>query len=109
MPNQDSIDYLLGLDGWSDASEANPVTLYVIIRSVSASGMSRNMSFYVIEDGRLVGATYHVARVLGETVRAYCGNNVIRLSRRDGDAQHLARSLAARLARVGYSVKPMVI
>lgn len=72
--------YLLGDYGLREGS-----TVYAVIRSVSASGMSRTMSFYVAGtdgDGRpdVSNVTWHVAQILGYTLRdSRYGERVIRV------------------------------
>jgi len=39
--------------------------VYCIVRHVSASGMSRQISFHVVEAGQILNITYHVGNVLG--------------------------------------------
>ena len=39
--------------------------IYAIVRSVARSGMSRTMSFFMVEDGELINITHVVARVCG--------------------------------------------
>lgn len=51
--------------------------LYANIRHVSASGMTRKISFYLVSGGELVNVTYHVARVTGYKVKDWHGHNVI--------------------------------
>jgi hypothetical protein len=48
-----------------------------IVRSVSASGLSRKISFFAVVDGELLNLTYCMAQFLGEKVGDYCGFNVI--------------------------------
>jgi hypothetical protein len=55
-------------------------TIYTIVRSVSASGMSRTMSFKVIKDGELCDVTYYVAGLLDYSLNDYHGHNTIRVS-----------------------------
>lgn len=59
--------------------------IYAIVRSVARSGMSRTMSFFMVEDGELINITHVVARVCGYklnednwTIRVCgCGMNMI--------------------------------
>lgn len=59
--------------------------IYAIVRSVARSGMSRTMSFFMVEDGGLINITHVVARVCGYklnednwTIRVRgCGMNMI--------------------------------
>lgn len=43
----------------------NPPEIYTILRSVSASGMSREISVSVVLAGKLICIDHHVANVLG--------------------------------------------
>ena len=40
-------------------------TIYTILKSVSASGMSRKLSVFKIENNEPVWLSYHVARIVG--------------------------------------------
>lgn len=40
-------------------------TIYTVLKSVSASGMSRKLSVFKIENNEPVWLSYHVARILG--------------------------------------------
>lgn len=52
-----------------------------IVRSVSASGMSRLISFYYVEeDGELSSITWSIAQILGYKVQNYHGFNAIRVN-----------------------------
>lgn len=56
-------------------------TAYTIIRHVSASGMTRDISVKVIDgDGRLRDVSWHVAKVLGWTLRDVSGNWAVRVT-----------------------------
>lgn len=55
-------------------------TVYSVIRSVSASGMSRTISLKVISGGQLCDITYSVAGLLGYSVINYHGYNAIRVN-----------------------------
>ncbi len=59
-------------------------TVYTIVRSVSRSGMSRNISLVLFrrdEDGReyTMHPNYHAARVLGETLVNDQGSDALRV------------------------------
>ena len=87
-------------------------TVYAIVRSVSASGMSRTMSLFAISssgDGPtdLYNITYHVARVLGKSLRdTRYGERVIRV---DGAGMDMVfatvYNLASALHGNGYALK----
>lgn len=59
--------------------------IYAIVRSVARSGMSRTMSFFMVEDRELINITHVVAQVCGYrlnkdnwTIRVHgCGMNMI--------------------------------
>lgn len=53
--------------------------VHSIIRSVSASGMSRNISFFVVDpkDNRITNVTWHMARALRTKPREWHGHWVI--------------------------------
>lgn len=60
--------------------QENP-TAYTVIRHVSASGMTRDISVKVIDDdGRLRDVSWHVAKVLGWTLRDVSGDWAVRVS-----------------------------
>lgn len=55
--------------------------VYTILRHVSSSGMSRDISLKMVgKDGRLWDITYLAAKATGETCRDRHGQNVIRVS-----------------------------
>lgn len=58
-----------------DAPTGN--VLYANIRHVSASGMTRKISFYLVSGGELIDVTYHVANAVGYKVQNHHGFNVI--------------------------------
>lgn len=73
-------------------------TIYTIVRSVSASGMSRTMSFKVVKDGELCDITYYVAGLLNYSLNDYHGHNTIRVNGCGMDmAFHVVSSVATVL------------
>ena len=54
-------------------------TVYTMVRSVSASGMSRTMSLYYVKANRLVNITYYAAHALEWPLREVNGSRVIRV------------------------------
>ena len=42
--------------------------IYAIVRGVSRSGMSRRLSFFMVDDGELINVTQVIAQVLGKTM-----------------------------------------
>jgi hypothetical protein len=81
--------------------------VYVSIDSVSASGMSRNMRVFVINNNQLYNVTYYVGQVLGWTVRDNkYGQRVIRVDGAGMDmAFHLVNTLSYALHGDGYALK----
>lgn len=61
------------------AEQAKP-TVYTILRHVSQSGMSRDISLKTMEDGRLIDITYTASIALGEKVKDRNGQRVIRVN-----------------------------
>ena len=56
------------------------LTVYTVLRSVSASGMTRHISFKVAENSNIYDITYLVARVLGERLNDRNGYNTIKVN-----------------------------
>jgi len=54
-------------------------TVYTITRSVSASGMSRTMSLYIVKDNRLMNITYYAAHALEWRLCDVNGSRVMRV------------------------------
>jgi len=54
-------------------------TVYTIVRSVSASGMSRTLSLYIVKDNRLVNITYYAAHALEWRLVDVNGSRVMRV------------------------------
>lgn len=55
-------------------------TVYTVLRHVSQSGMSRDISLFIVEDNRLRNITYKVAIALGEKPKDKNGQRVIRVN-----------------------------
>jgi hypothetical protein len=51
-------------------------TVYVVVKHVSKSGMTREIGVYTIVDGELLNLTHHVARALGWSVGKHDGVKV---------------------------------
>ena len=84
----------------------NGARVYVSIDSVSASGMSRNMRVFVINDNQLYNVTYYVGQALEWTVKDNkYGQRVIKV---DGAGMDMAFHLVNTLSRVlhgdGYAL-----
>lgn len=55
--------------------------VYTVLRRVSSSGMSRDISLMVVDnDGDLVDITYHAGVLLGMTPRDTLGKRVVRVN-----------------------------
>lgn len=84
--------------------------VYTILRSVSASGMSRHISLKIVHKGELIDITYLSARVLGDKVSEKLGFNTIRVNGCGMDMGfHLTYNLSSVLYagedRAGYVIK----
>ncbi len=55
-------------------------TVYTVLRHVSSSGMSRDISLFTVHEGRLWNVTYLAGKAIGETVRDRKGQWVIRVN-----------------------------
>jgi hypothetical protein len=82
-------------------------TVYTVLRHVSASGMSRDISLKVVDRGELRDITYTAAIAMGETPKDKNGHRVIRVSGCGMDmGYHLVHSLSSVLypdqVRAGY-------
>lgn len=83
-------------------------TVYTVLRHVSQSGMSRDISLKTMEDGRLIDITYTASIALGEKVKDRNGQRVIRVRCGMDMGFHLVYSLSATLypnmERGGYRI-----
>jgi hypothetical protein len=87
--------------------EHNKPTVYTVLRHVSQSGMSRDISLKTVENGELRDITYTVAIALGEKPKDKNGQRVIRVNGCGMDMGfHLVYSLSSVLYnnedRAGY-------
>jgi hypothetical protein len=90
------------------AAQEKP-TIYTVLRHVSASGMSRDISLKTVQDGELIDITYTAAEALGEKVKYKNSFRVIRVGGVGMDMGfHLVYSLSSVLysneERSGYKV-----
>ena len=91
-----------------DAPRVN--LLFANIRHVSPSGMTRKISFYVIDGGELLNVTSHVARVLGYSVKNYHGYNTISVGGVGMDmAFKITYDLSSAIFGDGYHVSSRTI
>ena len=84
--------------------------VYTILRSVSSSGMTRNISLVVAKEGETIDITYYVAHALGEKVSESKGHRAIKVSGCGMDMGfHLVYNLSSVLfagqERAGYVLK----
>jgi len=90
------------------AGQDNP-TIYTVLRHVSSSGMSRDISLKTVENGELVDITFTAAQALGDKSKHKDGRSVIRVSGCGMDMGfHLVYSLSSVIytneERAGYKV-----
>lgn len=102
---QESLEFLRGL---FDGVESPRV--FTVLRHVSSSGMSRDVSCLVVVDGALRDISWHVARVTGFTLRDSHGRWVVRVSGCGMDMGfHVVYALSHYLFdgqdRAGYVIK----
>ena len=84
--------------------------VYTILRSVSASGMTRHISLKIVHRGELIDITYLAARVMGDKVSDRNGFNTLKVSGCGMDMGfHLTYGLSSILYagqdRAGYVIK----
>jgi hypothetical protein len=90
-------------------AEQGKPTVYTVLRHVSQSGMSRDISLKTVEDGQIRDITYTVAEALGEKIKYKNGQGVIRVGGCGMDMGfHLVYSLSSVLygheERGGYKL-----
>jgi hypothetical protein len=93
------------------AGDKNP-TLHTILRHVSASGMTRDISLVYVKDGQLYNVTYSAALALGWPLSERSGYRAIRVGGCGMDMGfHLVYTLSSVLFRnstdsdAGYTLK----
>ncbi len=84
--------------------------VYTILRNVSSSGMTRNISLVVAKEGEIIDVTYYVAHALGEKVSESKGHRTIKVSGCGMDmgfylVYNLSSVLFAGQERAGYVLK----
>jgi len=88
----------------------NEPTVYTVLRSVSASGMTRHISLKVAQGNDIYDITYQAAQALGERVSDRNGHNTIKVNGCGMDMGfHLVYNLSSVLfhgqERAGYKIK----
>lgn len=87
--------YLIDLFGPTDQPE-----LLTIVRHVSSSGMSRDISVFYVKDNRLLNITYHVAKAIGWQLVDRNGHRAIKVGGAGMDMGfHLVYTLSSVLYR----------
>jgi hypothetical protein len=84
--------------------------IYTILRSVSASGMTRNISLVLAREGEIIDITYYAAHAMGDKLSESKGHRAIRVNGCGMDMGfHLVYNLASVLfngqERAGYALK----
>ena len=88
---------------------ADRATVYTVLRSVSASGMTRHISLKVAHGGDILDITYLAAQALGERVSDRNGFNTLKVNGCGMDmgfhlVYNLSSVLYAGLDRAGYKL-----
>ena len=77
-----------------------------ILRHVSSSGMTRDISLVIVHNGQLRGITYDASRVLGYPLRESHGSNAIRVQGCGMDMGfHAVYSLSRYLFPQGFGIE----
>lgn len=84
--------------------------VYTILRSVSASGMSRDISLVIAQGEEIIDITYYAAHAMGDKVKESKGHRAIRVNGAGMDIGfHLVYNLSSVLfhgqERAGYALK----
>lgn len=84
--------------------------VYTILRSVSTSGMTRNISLVIAQGDEIIDITYYVAHALGEKVTESKGHRAIKQNGCGMDmgfnlVYNLSSVLFAGQERAGYALK----
>jgi hypothetical protein len=75
-------------------------TVYSVLRHVSKSGMSRDISLFLVEDNRLRDITWIAGKALGDKVKEKNGRRVIRVN---GCGMDMGFHLVYSLSSVTYA------
>jgi hypothetical protein len=84
--------------------------VYTILRSVSTSGMTRNISLVIAQGDEIIDITYYAAHAMGDKVSESKGHHAIRVNGCGMDMGfHLVYNLSSVLfagqERAGYALK----
>lgn len=83
-------------------------TVYCLTRSVSRSGMSRKISFFVVDktDNRLLDATWLICAILGCRVYDVAGSNAMQINGGGMDMHfHVVYCLSQKMFGDGYKLR----
>ena len=90
-------------------AEQTEPKVYTVLRHVSSSGLSKDISVKTVQDGQIIDITYYTAKALGDTLKERNGQRAIRVNGGGMDlGYHLVHSLATVLYfgqdRAGYKL-----
>ena len=76
--------------------------IYAIVRGVSKSGMSRRLSFFMVEDSELINITHVIAQVLGKKLN----NKECSFRVKGCGMDMIFATLSAFASRIGFKKDP---
>lgn len=81
-------------------------TVWTEVRHVSKSGMSRDLSAFIVSNGEIVNVTYYVAKALGYAVKDRDGRRVVTVKGAGMDMGFaLVYELSSVLFNDGYRIR----
>jgi hypothetical protein len=88
-------------------AEQEKPKVYTVLRHISSSGLSKDISLKTVQDGEIIDITYYVAKAIGDTLKERNGQRAIRVTGGGMDlGYHLVHSLSMSLYfgqdRAGY-------
>ena len=103
MNAEEARTYLLGAVGKGDV-------VYSVIRHVSSSGLSRDISFFVVKDGGLVNISNYIVALWGGKPKERNGGWVVRVRGTGMDmAFSIVYDLAHTLFKDGYALESRTV
>jgi uncharacterized protein (UPF0128 family) len=90
-------------------AEQEKPKVYTVLRHISSSGLSKDISLKTVQDGEIIDITYYVAKAIGDTLKERNGQRAIRVTGGGMDlGYHLVHSLSTVLYfgqdRAGYAL-----
>jgi len=90
-------------------AEQEKPKVYTVLRHISSSGLSKDISLKTVQNGQIIDITYYTAKALGDTLKERNGQRAIRVNGGGMDlGYHLVHSLATVLYigqdRAGYKL-----